>query len=233
MTNLPDEVLAALLALLVHDLRNPLSALHSNIDFVGSCAPSTEDPELRGALDDALASCDALGGIIDNIEMLSQALSRVQHPKRPEPLAAALRAVIQRYQAAAQSHGVTLELLPYAEQDLLVTTHRGMLERAVGNLIKNAIQHAPSGSAVRVAVKDDAGKCRIEVRDAGRALDEAARAHAFSAEGQLASKTTSRYSRGLGLLCARLAADASGAELRACASRDGTSVLALSLMVAK
>jgi signal transduction histidine kinase len=233
MTNLQDEVLAALLALLVHDLRNPLSALHSNIDFVGSCAPGMEDPELRGALDDALASCDALGGIIDNIEMLSQALSRVQHAKRPEPLAAALRAVIQRYQAAAQSHGVTLELLPYARQDLLVTAHRGMLERAIGNLIKNAIQHAPSGSAVRVAVEDDAGKCRIEVRDAGRALDEAARAHAFSAEGQLASKTTGRYSRGLGLLCARLAADASGAELTARASEDGTSVLALSLTVVK
>jgi len=233
MTDLQDDVLAALLALLVHDLRNPLSALHSNIDFVGSCTPSSEDPELRGALDDALASCDALGGIIDNIEMLSQALSRVDHPKRPEPVAAMLGAVVQRHQPAAQSHGVTLELLPQAQQNLLVTTHRGMLERAVGNLIKNAIQHAPSGSAVRVAVEDGAGKCRIEVRDAGRALEEAARAHAFSAEGQLASKTMGRYSRGLGLLCARLAADASGAELTARASEDGTSVFALSLTAAR
>jgi len=56
---------------------------------------------------------------------------------------------------------------------------------------------------------------------------------AFSAEGQVASKAMGRYSRGLGLLCARLAADASGAELAARASEDGTSVLSLSLTAAK
>jgi K+-sensing histidine kinase KdpD len=230
---LNDEVLAPLLALLVHDLRNPLAALHSNIDFVRSSLPG-EDAEAHGAVDDVTVSCEALGGVIDNLEIMAQTLSGTEHPQRDERLEPLVAGVVKRYQRAAQSHGVALEYEPGAAAEARVTTHRAMCERALGNLISNAVQHAPSGSVVRVRVVRDGAKHAIEVVDQGPALGAALGDLAFSARGQLASKTGGgRYSRGCGLLCARLAAEAAGAKLQARAAEQAGSVLALSFTAAK
>ena len=55
----------------------------------------------------------------------------------------------------------------------------------------------------------------MQVRDSGSPLAEDLRETAFTAEGQVAAKAraNSRYSRGMGLYCARLAAKLCGAEI--------------------
>ena len=67
---LESELLGGLLALIVHDLRNPLSALHSNASFLQS-ARDAVSTDFKEALEDVSASCEALGHIIDNVELLS------------------------------------------------------------------------------------------------------------------------------------------------------------------
>jgi signal transduction histidine kinase len=66
--------LGQLIGLLAHDLRNPLSALHSNVGFLDSVVESRDD-DVREALQDARVSCDGLMYIIDNLELLGRALS--------------------------------------------------------------------------------------------------------------------------------------------------------------
>src|SRR5215470_9401055 len=70
---LSPELVSALLGLFAHDLRNPLSALHSNVSFLGSVVGQAE-AEAHEALEDVAASSDALGHITDNLELFALAL---------------------------------------------------------------------------------------------------------------------------------------------------------------
>ncbi len=74
---LESELVGGLLGLIVHDLRNPLSALHSNASFLQTARDTTGE-DAKEALEDVSASCEALGHIIDNVELLSLALARRQ-----------------------------------------------------------------------------------------------------------------------------------------------------------
>jgi two-component system heavy metal sensor histidine kinase CusS len=89
------------------------------------------------------------------------------------------------------------------------------LFRALANLVRNSIQHSAPGTVVEVHVETRDAEIAIVVRDAGSTLPDAVRTSAFTAAGQLASKSVpnGRYSRGLGLYCAALAAAACGARV--------------------
>jgi signal transduction histidine kinase len=218
----PDDplLLAQLLALLAHDLRNPLSALHSNAGYLQS-AIGTQSDDLHEALDDVVSSCSSLGTIIDNLELLGVALEDAPSPE-PSPLSltdVALEAM-QQCQALAGSYRVELVLDKQPNADAgFALANRDMLRRALGNLIRNAIQHGTRDTPVRIVV--ERGAMRVE--DGGPALAPELVTSAFTAPGQLECKShpAGRYSRGLGLFAASIAARAAGAELTVVAPSRG------------
>jgi signal transduction histidine kinase len=211
-----SQLIGELLGLLAHDLRNPLSALHSNLGYLDTVL-SSHDDEAREAVEDGVVSCDGLSHVIDNVDLLGQVLRgglRVQ--RSPSPAAALIAGAVERCQPAARSHGLTLELDARARQlHAAVDVGRDLATRALTNLIRNSIQHAPPGSTVAVTASVEARSVYIQVRDSGTSLTDDIRESAFTAEGQVAAKAraNSRYSRGMGLYCARLAAKLCGAEI--------------------
>jgi len=221
---LDPEILSELLGLLAHDLRNPLSALQSNVGFLGSLI-SPDDRDARDAVSDAVLSCDGLTHIIDSVELLAQVLGE---PSEFEASVFAIgplvSSVVDACQSLAASHEVRLELDPAAQQSKQrASAHREMAGRALAALVRNSIQHAPVGSTVRVAVRVDEGTVVVTVADDGQRLAPELAEEAFTARGQTRTKTLSggRYSRGLGLFCARVCADSSGARVASSAGAAG------------
>ncbi len=214
---LESDLVGGLLALIVHDLRNPLSALHSNASFLQTSRDATS-PDAKEALEDVSASCEALGHIIDNVELLALSL---RGERRFEQNSFTVRELIadalSRSRSLAASYGVRIEFTPSAELDLKLATSREMLGRALGNLIKNGIQHAQDGVPVRVSARVDNERVALLVEDGGAPVAADFQERAFSAEGQVSAKgqVGARYSRGVGLFAARLAAEAAGAQVRA------------------
>src|SRR5689334_19160154 len=228
-----SQLIGELLGLLAHDLRNPLSALHSNLGYLDTVL-SSQDEEAREAVEDGVVSCDGLSHVIDNVDLLGQVLRgglRVQ--KSPSPVAALIAGAVERCQPAARSHGLTLELDAKARQmHAAVDVGRDLATRALTNLIRNSIQHAPPSSTVTVTASTEGNRVFVLVRDSGSVLTEDIRESAFTAEGQVAAKAraNSRYSRGMGLYCARLAATLCGADIRVLATpAGGGNVFQLSL----
>ena len=91
-----SELIGELLGLLAHDLRNPLSALHSNLGYLDTVL-SSQDEEAREAVEDGVVSCDGLSHVIDNVDLLGQVLRgglRVQ--KSPSPAAALIAGAVER-----------------------------------------------------------------------------------------------------------------------------------------
>ena len=222
--HLESDLVGGLLGLIVHDLRNPLSALHSNASFLQT-ARDTTSSDSKEALEDVAASCEALGHIIDNVELLALAL---RGERRFEQNAFTVRDLIAdalaRSRSLATSYGVRVEFTPSPDVDQKLATSREMLGRALGNLIKNGIQHAQDGVPVRVSARVEGPRLLLLVEDGGTPVSTDFLEKAFSAEGQVSSKgqVGARYSRGIGLYAARLAAEASGASVRAISPPSGS-----------
>jgi signal transduction histidine kinase len=208
------HTVSELLGLLAHDLRNPLSALHSNLGYIAS-AISHDQSEVHEAIDDTLISCDGLAAIIDNLEVLGRGLDQKATTKGPCPIVPIVVDVIGRCRSMAQSHGVRVDLDGDLSPALRVVTNTEMVGFALGNLVRNAIQHAQGGSPVRVRIEADPKRCRIVVQDDGTPIPSELREVVFTPTGQLHCKgeARGRYGRGLGLLCARIAAEGAGASI--------------------
>ncbi|MEP7050948.1 MAG: HAMP domain-containing sensor histidine kinase [Pseudomonadota bacterium] len=221
---LDSDLVGGLLGLIVHDLRNPLSALHSNASFLqSSCDVAT--PDAKEALEDVSASCEALGHIIDNVELLALAL---RGERRFEQNSFTVRELVAdtlgRARSLAASYGVRVEFAPSPDADVKLSTSREMLGRALGNLVKNGIQHAQDGIPVRISLRLEGQRVILLVEDAGPPVSPDLQDKAFTAEGQVSAKglAGARYSRGVGLYAARLAAEAAGAQVRAVPAPKGS-----------
>lgn len=214
---LSSELVSALLGLFAHDLRNPLSALHSNVSFLGSVVDAA-DTEALEALDDVAASSDALGHITDNLELFALALDGARPREAHEfPLRELLREAGQKSRRFADSYRVRLEVDAESGAELRGVANRDMYLRALSNLIRNAIQHAGESGKVIVRAGKRGTDVVVSVTDSGIPLSKEVGEQAFTAEGQLSTKNISggRYSRGLGLYAARIAASVAGASVRA------------------
>lgn len=222
---LSPDLVSSLLGLFAHDLRNPLSALHSNVSFLSSVLGSS-DNDAREALDDVAASSDALGHITDNLELFALALEGAK-PREMQELFVRelLREAAQKSRRFADSYRVRLEVDADSAGQLRGIANRDMLQRALSNLIRNAIQHAGESGQVSVAARREGPEIIVRVNDSGAPLAPEVREQAFSAQGQLSTKNVSggRYSRGLGLYAARIAARIAGSSVR-CAEGPGASL---------
>jgi signal transduction histidine kinase len=216
-TDPDDATLGQMLRILAHDLRNPLAVIISNLGYLQTTLRATSG-DIDETIADTLSSCEDLNHIIENVDLLGQQTKgmddgsggafEVQGPTAH---------VMKRFGALADSHSVALVSdLERVSPLLRVCGDRGGYERAFANVLRNAIQYAPAGSAVHVGLDLEPEHCRVTVSDTGASFPARWRQAAFSAEGQVNGKAKGegRYGRGLGLYIARCAADAIGADLR-------------------
>jgi len=132
-----------------HELRTPLTSLRGNAAYVsrhGADADTLRDIESDAA---------RLSRLLDDL----LALEREDGGPRPQE-AVALREVIE----VVAGPGVHTRIL---EEDVYVRGERGALERALGNLVENALVHGPEGGAVTVALDRRANTALLSVSDEG------------------------------------------------------------------
>ncbi|MGE0789130.1 MAG: sensor histidine kinase [Sandaracinaceae bacterium] len=217
----PSDPLGEMIALVVHDLRNPVATISANLSFVRDVA-GVEDPDALEALDDVeIALADLTRGL--------EQLSWVGRWMGGTPAAdAAPGDVRQSVEQGVRRSGSDVAIeLPDAPIEMRCAGQA--LTRLVELLVRNATSHAKPDS-VRVSVSAEGSGATIEVRDGGSAVGHDLRPHIFTAEGQQLAKgrIDGRYSRVVGLLAARALADAIGAELAA-GGEDGAAVFTVRL----
>lgn len=201
-----------------HDLRNPLSALHSNVGYLSSAANAALDEDAREALEDMVVACEGLGHIIDNLDLFAVSLteSQVAGQLASAGVNTLVQAVVERCRLAATSHGVELQVrVAPAVAGATVRVAADAYERSLGNLVRNAIQHAPFGSVIEISAEKNDDQVGVLVLDRGTRVHPEQAKEVFSASGQakLKGPSISRYSRGLGLHAAAIAASAAGARV--------------------
>jgi len=149
-----------------HELRTPLTALRGNAAYV---ARHGADPAV---LADIEAGAARLSALLDDLLALAREDAAAAPTGEPVVLEEVARA------AADADLRASVVVEPGGE-DVAVLGERLALERAVGNLVRNARAHGPAGGQITVTVGRDGDRARIGVLDEGPGLDAAAVDHAF------------------------------------------------------
>jgi signal transduction histidine kinase len=219
------------LALLAHDLRNPLSALLTNVNFVRGAVVS-EAIEVQDALSDSALSCAILAFFIGNLDVLGRSLSEAPPPRRPTVAGPAVRDAAARLGQYAALLGVEVQIAP-GPPTMTLLVDPAFFGRALDNLIANALQYSPTKGKIQIEWTAEKDRGVVTVIDDGPRVPVELREMALEAEGQTAAKQRydARYGRGLGLYCAAEAARISGAEV-VIGERGGHSALEISAPLA-
>jgi signal transduction histidine kinase len=139
-----------------HELRTPLTTLKSELDVALQRERSPD--ELRAALGSAREEADRLVALAEDLLVLARA-DEGELPIAREPLdVGELLAGLAERRAGG-------EISVVAPPGLVIDADRRALERAVGNLVDNALTHG--GGRIDMSAADGAGAVRIAVRDHG------------------------------------------------------------------
>jgi len=183
-----------------HELRTPLTALRGNVAYL---ARHGADPEV---LADVQQDVTRLSTLLD--DLLALAREDASAPARGEPVDLA---EIAR-EAAAHDALADLDL-----ESAIVSGERPALERAAGNLVRNARRHGPEGGRIAVGVRRNGDRALLTVADDGPGLTGEQAAHAFERFWRAPGATGG--GSGLGLAIVRAIAERHGGSVRVDGSR--------------
>ena len=165
------SALGRLAAHVAHEVRNPLNAIGLGVQRI---ARKTERDDVRRIGESVLTEVDRLDRTVQ--EVLQAARPR---PPRLESVDAAELAGMLRELAVPTAAARSIELTVDAPTGLSLAADADLVRGAVWNLLRNALQVSPEGSAVAVRIARADGFVRIAVDDRGPGLDEEQRARAF------------------------------------------------------
>jgi two-component system heavy metal sensor histidine kinase CusS len=168
--------LARFSADIAHELRTPVNNLRGEAE-VALGRPRTPE-EYRQVLGSCLEESLRLTHLIDSLLFLARAESP-QAAVSPEPVNVGreLAAIREFYEAAAQEAGVTLVV--EAPDDLMADLDRTLFQRAVGNLVGNALAHTPAAGIVTLTATPEEETVRIDVSDTGAGIPSEHLPHVF------------------------------------------------------
>jgi two-component system heavy metal sensor histidine kinase CusS len=161
------ERLARFSADIAHELRTPVNNLRGEAE-VALSRPRTV-AEYREVLSSCLEECGRLAGLIDNLLFVARAEDpRTQITKEPLDAGKELATVREFYEAAAAEAGVRLDV--EAPSGLIADLDRTLFQRALGNLVANALAHTPRGGIITLAASQVKTEVRVEVADTGSGI---------------------------------------------------------------
>ena len=194
-------------AQVAHEVRNPLHSIGLEAEMAGERAARLGDRELKRSLDSIMASVDRLGKITENY----LTLSRLSSGKRdPVDLGEILETVLATYSSAFESKRVRVDWTREGTGALSVSVDKGLLEQALGNLVRNSLEAVPptTGLIQFKLGRIDTGRVWLRVEDNGSGIPPSARAKLFTPFFTTRAKGT-----GLGLSFVKKAVEEQGGTI--------------------
>lgn len=203
------------LALVSHDLKNPLAAIRSTAGLIRRQVDRgvRVDPAVLARASEVIdrATVRAAGQIDELLDIAQlQSGQSLELACAPVDIVALVQAVVAEAQQSTERHVIKLE----AEgPELVGEWDAARLDRAVGNLLNNAIKYSPDGGDITLRIARENQQAVIEVSDHGLGIPEGALPRIFDRFFRAENVVGHAAGTGLGLSGVRYVVEAHGGTI--------------------
>lgn len=213
ITNAEDDLrrqyheLAELAGSLAHEIKNPLSVIHMNVDLLSEELAESQWPGMKraiGKIDMIREQCDRMENLLRDFLRFARMRDLEM---TPGSLNDQLESVLRLYQAQGRKTGI--EIIRYLDPDLpSILLHSDSLQASLMNLIKNAMEAMPDGGELVVRTYATPHGVALDLIDTGCGMDETTAIRMFEP-----FYSTKNGGSGLGLPTARKIIEAHGGRI--------------------
>jgi PAS domain S-box-containing protein len=153
------------LAMLGHELRNPLGAISSAVSVLGHALTPEHDRRARDVIAHQTEHLSRL--VADLLDVTRGALGKIELVRAPIDVAAAARRCLATLDSTGKlgQHVVTVETEPVWVQADVVR-----IEQVIMNLLSNSLKFTPRGGSIKVTVGRERDEALLRVADAGAGI---------------------------------------------------------------
>lgn len=212
---------------LAHEMRTPVATLLGRTQVAMSQMRSAED--LQGVLEGNIEELERLSLLISDMLFIASADAQ-ENPTHGEHLELAdeTQRVADYLSLIAEERGITVAVKGTAA----VTADRLLVQRAITNLVSNAIRHAYSNSTVSVVIAQEDGNATLKVTNKGDGIAPAHLERIFDRFYRIDSGRARRDGgTGLGLAIVRSIMSTHGGSVTVRSSQGGETTFTLTFPV--
>lgn len=182
-----------------HQLKTPLTSCLVLLDNLSESENMTEETRRR-FLSEITGQLTSVSWLVQVLLKLSRLDAGVVELKEEEvSVSALIRSAVEKVGLLAEWKQIDIQVM--GEEEPCIKGDRHWLEEALVNLIKNAIEHSPEDSEIRIQVEDNQVYTCIHVRDFGSGISYEDQKHIF--ERFYRSADAGEDSVGIGLALAQ------------------------------
>ena len=214
---------------LTHEIKSPVAAIRGAAELLREDMPTDQRDKFLGNIESETARIQE---IVDRLLLLSAVeAKRALDDQKPldlrDPVQRAAASIAA--QAAAKEISMTTTVPP---DPCIVSADEFLIEKAILNLLQNAIAFAPRGGKVVASLQQHDGACELRVEDNGPGIPDYAQPRVFERFFSLPRPDTGKKSSGLGLAFVREVASLHRASVELKNRPDGGAIAELKLPAA-
>jgi two-component system, OmpR family, heavy metal sensor histidine kinase CusS len=150
---------------LAHELRTPIANMLGEAQVAVSRDRSPA--EYRETIESTIGECERLSGIVDNLLFVARAdAAREPVARKRFDARAAVEKIAAFYQTIAEDHHVAINCSGQGQ----ISADPAMFERAVGNLVDNALRFTPEQGSIQIALAEHPTDFEVAVSDNGSGI---------------------------------------------------------------
>jgi two-component system sensor histidine kinase/response regulator len=214
-----------LVALLVHDLRSPLSAVVANLQLLEEDLSGRSKADVQQALKTADV---ALRRLEETLQVRLMEEGQLQIHRKEVDLDRVVRETVEEASAIARRKKIALAAS--ADGAGAAVVDEALVRRSIENLLSNALKYTPAGGDVSVTARVAEEEVVFEVADRGPGVPDSLKAAMFEKFGSVEMKKGGpRTGFGLGLYLVRLVAQGHHGSVAVMDREGGGSIFTLRL----
>lgn len=193
------------MALAAQELRKSLTAVKSTADRLFPLTAKEEDPLLQEQVARLNRGLFQMHRIIGNMSDAARYSTASVSPQETVDICALLAEIFSGAQTTVAHAGITLRFQNLNET-IYCLVDREKLERAVLNIISNALKFTPRGGHIEASLSRQGRKLYLRVQDSGEGIPDSLRGSVHNRYLRMPTLEDSRFGIGLGMVLIRRAA---------------------------
>ena len=193
-----DTLRKELIANVSHDLRTPLAVLKGYVETLQIKKDELSDEEKDEYLQTLNGNIDKLTGLVDQLfEYSKLEAEQITPVKEPFSITELSHDLVAKFKLIADQKGLNIEL-DHGGENKLVYADIGLVERALQNLLENAIKYTDKGGKITLRIANKGDNVEINITDTGQGIPINEQPYIFDRYKQV-DATSKKQGYGLGL----------------------------------